>query len=166
MMSQTTHEVGTTVRFAAADDAGAIAELVNRAYRVEEFFVGGDRTTTEEIRAQQRRGDFLVLDRGDGSLAAGVYVELRGERGFFGPLAVAPDLQGSGLGRRLIAVAEAVCAARGCRLMELQVVNLRAELPPFYRSLGYRECGTSPFPADAPAKLPCHFIHMAKPLEG
>jgi hypothetical protein len=50
--------------------------------------------------------------------------------------------------------------------MYLNIVNVREELPPFYRKLGYRETGTAPFHADATekVKLTCHFIRMEKAL--
>jgi hypothetical protein len=48
--------------------------------------------------------------------------------------------------------------------MDLRIVNLREELPPFYRKLGYSDIGESPWPADVPTKLPCHFIEMSKAL--
>jgi hypothetical protein len=48
--------------------------------------------------------------------------------------------------------------------MEMLIVNLRTELPPFYRRLGYAESGTAPFPDNGRAKQPCHFIRMSKPL--
>ncbi len=158
------HDLGLTLRRADDDEAAAIADLVNRAYQVEEFFVEGNRTTVDEIRELQEGGYFLVLDYVDGGLAASVYVQVDGDRGYFGMLSVDPDLQGSGLGRRLIGVAEALAEAAGCRAMDLQVVNLRRELPPWYRSLGYRDCGTAPFPVEADPKQPCHFIRMTKTL--
>ena len=68
------------------------------------------------------------------------------------------------IGRRLIAEAEEYARAHGCRFMDINVVNLRVELPSFYRALGYEETGTEPFPADSPTKLPCHFVCMSKPL--
>jgi hypothetical protein len=47
------------------------------------------------------------------------------------------------------------------------VVNLRVELPPFYRGLGYRETGTEAFSSsESPTKLPCHFVCMSKALAG
>jgi ribosomal protein S18 acetylase RimI-like enzyme len=155
-----------TVRRAVAADIAAITRLVNRAYRVEEFFVDGDRTDEAEIATLFRDGIFLVLDRNDGELGASVYVETAAPRGYVGLLSVDPALQGIGLGRRLIGVAEALCTAVGCTAVDLQVVNLRAELPPWYRSLGYRECGTKPFPSpsDRALKKPCHFIQMTKSL--
>jgi hypothetical protein len=48
--------------------------------------------------------------------------------------------------------------------MDINVVDLRTELPPIYRKLGYSVSGTSPLPDSIPTKLPCHFIQMTKPL--
>jgi len=48
--------------------------------------------------------------------------------------------------------------------MDLRVVNLRKELPEFYRRLGYVVTGTSPVPADVMTKQLCHFINMSKGL--
>jgi hypothetical protein len=48
--------------------------------------------------------------------------------------------------------------------MDLQIVNLREELPAFYRKLGYEETGTAPFPTDVVTKLPCQFVKMSKVL--
>ena len=152
------------IRRATADDAAAIAEVVNRAYQVEEFFATQKRTNAEEISRLLQTGSFLVLDGGEDWLAGSVYLRIEGDRGYFGLLAVDPDLQQQGLGNRLVAVAEALCAAESCTSMELQVVNLRAELAPWYRSLGYAQYGTAPFSLNEPTKLPCHFIQMSKTL--
>jgi GNAT superfamily N-acetyltransferase len=99
-------------------------------------------------------------------LAGCVYAELRGERGYFGLLAVDPTMQRSGLGSRLMDAAEQYCREAGCQFMDLTVVNLREELPEFYRRRGYAESGsgTEPFPAAARAKMPCHLVRMSKPL--
>jgi hypothetical protein len=43
-------------------------------------------------------------------------------------------------------------------------VNLRTELPPFYKTLGYVETGSAPF-TDPRATRPCHMIVMTKDLE-
>ena len=80
------------------------------------------------------------------ALAGCVYAELRGERGYFGLLAVDPQRQRCGIGARLIAAAEEHCRAAGCRFMDLTFVNLRQELPGYYRSLGYVENGTLALP--------------------
>jgi hypothetical protein len=49
--------------------------------------------------------------------------------------------------------------------MDLTLVNLRKELPPYYARFGYVESGTLPFPADQhPPKMPLHLIRMSKEL--
>lgn len=151
-----------SVRRAGDGDVAALTRLINRAYQVERFFVDGERIDAAEVAALRTRGHFLVLDGADRELAAAVYVRMDGDCGGIGLLSVAPECQGAGLGRRLVAVAEALCAAVGCRAVELSIVNLRQELGPWYRSQGYREVGTAPF--DQPATQPCHFIRMQKQL--
>jgi GNAT superfamily N-acetyltransferase len=153
-----------TTRIADATDATAVAALISLAYRVEDFFKIGDRTDPEDVRARMNTGAFLLLEDSGGALAGCVYVKLDGETGYFGMLSIDPARQGRGLGARLIADAEAYCREAGCRVMELEVVNLRTELPPYYRKLGYVESGTRPFSDHERAKLPCHFIVMTKPL--
>jgi ribosomal protein S18 acetylase RimI-like enzyme len=115
------------------------------------------------VRGLMEKGNFLLVEDGP-TLAGCVYVELRGDRGYLGLLSVDPAHQRSGLGRQLVAAAEHFFRAAGCRFSDLRIVNVRAELTAFYRGLGYVETGTSPFVADAPAKLPAHFITMSKPL--
>ena len=151
-------QLATAVRRATAADAPALADLVNRAFAVEELFVDGPRTSAAEIAQLIARGTFLVLEY-DGGLAAAVYLE---PRGYLGLLSVAPEVQGQGLGTRLVRIAEAMCEALGCLEIELRIVNVREELGRWYRSLGYREVGTAPF--EGPAKRPCHFVEMRKQL--
>jgi len=159
--------LSASVRRATSADAQALADLVNQAYAVERFFVEGDRTTAAEIGQMMRMagGTFLVLDRhGDATVGGAVYVTIEGQRGYFGMLAVGAGLQGRGLGKRLVRIAEAMCEAAGCTEMTMKIVNLREELGRWYRSLGYREIGTTPYVAHRTVKLACHFIEMARPL--
>lgn len=148
---------------AQAADAEAIAHVVNHAFRSERFFIDEDRTSPDKVRELLQLGTFL-LARENGALAGCVYTELRGERGYFGLLAVHPTKQRSGLGSRLMDAAEQYCREAGCQFMDLTVVNLRKELPDFYGRRGYTENGTEPFPAASRAKMPCHLVRMSKPL--
>ena len=154
----TVQPIATTVRRATAADAAALADLVNRAYAIEAFFVDGERTNAAEIAELIERGAFIVLEQA-GGLAAAVYVEPG--HGYFGMLAVSPDVQGRGLGKRLVRIAEAMCEADGVTTMRLKIINLREELGRWYRSLGYREVGTEPY-AHRSVKQPCHFIWMQR----
>ena len=150
-------------RTAQLEDADNIARLVNSAFKPERFFVDADRTNSEKVRALLQKGKFLLVEE-TGALAGCVYVELHGERGYFGLLAVDPGLQRSGLGSRLVMAAEEHCRAAGCHFMDLTIVNLRTELPAFYNRFGYAESGTLPFPSDQHPNQPCHLVKMSKPL--
>ena len=150
-----------TIRRAEAGEAEAIAALINSAFGpAESFFVVGDRISADGVRELFDKGAFLVAD----DFAACVYVEPRGERAYLGLLSVAPARQGEGIGKQLMAAGEDFARENGARFMDLRVVNLRKELPPMYRKLGYVETGTEPWPDGAPAKLPCHFTCMTKAL--
>ena len=151
------------MRAAEPADASAIARLVNAAFRPERFFTDADRTDPERVGALLQKGKFLLLVE-DGVLAGCVYVELHGERGYFGLLAVDPQRQRSGIGVRLIAAAEQRCRSAGCRFMDLTFVNVRQELPAYYQQFGYVENGTLPFPADQVTTIPVHLVQMSKPL--
>ena len=151
-----------SVRRAGPEDADGLAALINEAYEVERFFVEGARTSAAEVARLMREGQFFVLD-GDHRLAAAIFVTTDGDRGGLGMLSVAPDQQRRGLGKRLVAIAEAWCAAMGCARMSLQVVNLRSELEAWYKSLGYRVVGTAPYEHRSATRA-CHFVRMEKPL--
>lgn len=152
---------------AQACDAVAINRLINQAYRVEDFFKAGDRTSLAEVVELIASETFLVARDAGGTVQGTVRVRAKGERGHFGMLAVAPEAQGSGLGRQLMAAAEQFCAQRGCAWMDLEVASPRTELPAYYERAGYAISGTAPWP---PGELdqvtrPAHFIVMSKKLE-
>jgi len=153
------------IRFADATDVPALMALINKAFQVETFFIVRDRLTMEEAHALFEKGRFLLAEE-NSVLAGVVYVELRGDRSYLGLLSVDPNLQKSGLGRRLMAAAEEFAREMGSHHMDLTVVNLRTELPPFYRKLGYAEVGTAPIRPEMVPRVtqPCHFIRMSKPL--
>jgi hypothetical protein len=48
--------------------------------------------------------------------------------------------------------------------MDLRIINVRQELPSYYRKRGYAETGTAPFTPGLNPKVPCHFVQMSKPL--
>jgi predicted N-acetyltransferase YhbS len=151
------------IRSPKSADAAAIARLVNDAFRSERFFATADRTDPQKVAALLHQGEFLMMFD-DGELVGCVYTELRGERGYFGLLAIDPKRQRSGIGGRLIAAAEEHCRSAGCRFMDLTFVNVRQELPGYYQRFGYVENGTLPFPADQITKIPVHLVRMSKAL--
>jgi hypothetical protein len=53
-------------RIAKSSDAETITSLINAAFRVEQFFVDGDRIDLAQVTALFEKGEFLLLedDRG------------------------------------------------------------------------------------------------------
>ena len=152
------------IRRASPKDAVAIKDIINSAFAVvENFFVGGDRITLDEVENNLRNGAFLLAESNNG-IDGCVYVERRGDRAYLGLLSVDPSQQQRGTGSRLMEAAESHCRSMGCKFMDIKIVNLRTELPGFYRKRGYVETGTSRFPPEVETKVPCHFIDMTKQL--
>lgn len=155
-------------RRAVAADRAMLTRLINAAFAVERVLKksGGERLDAagEEIAALMTRGTFLVAED-DGAAAGCVYLEPRGDECYLGLLAVAPERQGRGLGRRLADAAEAFARERACRRMALRIVSPRRdELVPFYAGLGYRETGRQDYPAELAAEMSGWFISMGKEI--
>lgn len=164
MAERSIPESTATVCVAVEDDAEALTALINAAFRkAESFFVDGDRVTPDFVRASLKKGTFLVIEEGR-KLSGCVYVEINGDRAYLGLLSVDPENQRSGIGSKLMNAAENFCANAGCRFVDLRLVNLRQELPAFYRRHGYVETGTLPFDEAAATRIPCHFVQMTKQL--
>ena len=152
------------LRVATNGDATAITNLINVAFRpAEQFFIEGDRIDLESVLRLIETAEFLLAEL-NGRLVGCVSLEPRGEGTYLGLLSVDPNLQQSGVGSRLMAFAEERCRERGSKFIEIYIVNLRLDLPEFYRKRGWIETGTQPFPPDIETKTPVHFITMKKPL--
>jgi predicted N-acetyltransferase YhbS len=153
------------IRTATAEDAPALAALINEAFQVEAFFKIGDRTSVSEIAALMNSGEFLIATDSQARIDGCVYLTCHDERAYFGMLSIDPPRQGKGLGGLLIEAVETRARNRGCRFMDIHIVNLREELPGYYRRLGYVERGTLPFSDPTRASRPCHFIVMTKEID-
>jgi ribosomal protein S18 acetylase RimI-like enzyme len=153
------------VRIATVADISAMIPVINAAFAIETF-LDGRRTDEGRLAEMTQTGDFLLGYDRSGELVASVYVEVRGTQGYFGMLAVSPSHQGQGLGRAMVETAEDHCRKQGCTAMDLTVLSLRQELPPFYSRLGYAETGTEEFHPSRPLKagVRCHCILMSKTL--
>ena len=152
------------VRVATSADAARITAVINAAFHIaESFFIDSNRITEAEVEESLSKGDFLLAENGEKLLGC-VYVEMRGARSYLGLLSVDPECQQVGVGSLLMNEAERYCRDRGSQFMDILIVHLREDLPPYYKKRGYTENGTSPFPADVETRVPVHFINMSKPL--
>ena len=145
-------------RRAGRDDVPALVGLVNSCYRgdasrqgwtTEADLLDGRRVDAEGMTALVERADTLVLvAEVDGVLAACCELQRGTSDAYFGMFSVRPDIQGGGLGRRVLAEAERTAAQKwGCRLMRMKVIKQRPELIAWYERRGYTCTGrTEPFP--------------------
>lgn len=139
-------------------DLPALHALVERAYRGETARGGwsheadlltGPRTSVAELRTFLQAGDSLLVWREGQDVRACVrLVRLGQDLAYLGMLTVDPLLQGEGLGKRLLAAAEAYAREElGAARMEMQVFSRRRELLAFYERRGYQATGERrPFP--------------------
>lgn len=153
-------------RIAELSDVAALVPIINAAYGVEKFFIKGDRTDGDEVTSliKGTEGDFLVLETPDGAIAGCVYARIERGRGYLGFLSVDPAHQGKGHGRRLVEAVASYCQERGCGLLDLDVFNLRPELPPFYSSLGFESVSEAEFEKPELLLQPAHLIRMTRRL--
>lgn len=153
-------------RNAVDADVPEIVRVINLAYRVEDFFKAGDRTDANDIRRRMAESNacFVVIDSSGGGLAGAVWMEILGDHGHFGMLSVDPAHQGKGIARALIDGVEERCKAAGCSHVDIEVVNLREELPAFYAKLGFIEQGTKPFWPPEELTREAHLVNWSKPI--
>jgi ribosomal protein S18 acetylase RimI-like enzyme len=130
-----------TIRPATIQEAGAVTECVREAYAKYVGRIGKEPAPMlVDYEAAILAGEAWVLVEGDET--TGVLV-MRPENDhlFVETVAVRPDSQGSGLGRRLMAFVEETARARGLYEIRLYTNETMEENLPFYRSLGFEETG-------------------------
>ncbi|MEU9997280.1 GNAT family N-acetyltransferase [Streptomyces sp. NPDC050848] len=145
-------------RDAVEDDVPVLVPLVESAYRGDSSRAGwtteadilqGKRTDEKEVRAViSTPGSRLMVMERDGEIVACCQLEHRGDVAYFGMFAVRPELQGAGLGRRIIEEAERrVREIWGVSEMHMTVISVREELVAWYERRGYRRTGRmTPYP--------------------
>lgn len=148
-----------TTMVATQRDITALHALIEGAYRGdsarggwthEADLLSGQRTDPAalgDIIADTRKR--LLFGRDDTGLLGCVALADKGAGlAYLGMLTVAPDRQGTGLGRQLIAAAEQTARTQlGARTMEMTVIAQRPELIAWYQRCGYALTGEErPFP--------------------
>jgi ribosomal protein S18 acetylase RimI-like enzyme len=81
--------------------------------------------------------EWFLVGSVDGQVVATVIAGYEGHRGWLNYLAVAPEFQRRGLGRKIVADAERLLRNAGCPKINLQIRTSNQAVIEFYRRLGY-----------------------------
>ena len=129
------------IRAATAADIPAIVDIVDRAYRHYIARIGKPPgPMLDDYLARVSQDAVWVLQ--DGPAIAGILVLLSApEYLLLDNIAIAPERQGRGLGRRLLAFAESEALRRGYREIRLYTHQTMIENQRLYASIGYEERG-------------------------
>ena len=145
------------LRQATAADAGAIRELTRQAYAKWVPLIGREpkpMTANYDEAVARHRFDLLYID---GTLAALIETIREADHLLVENVAVSPDLQGRGLGRKLMAHAEVLARGLGFNTIRLYTNQRFVENIALYCRLGYR--------VDREEVLPVGTVtHMSKKL--
>ncbi len=148
------------IRVATIADVPALHALVEAAFRGETARAGwtheadlldGQRTDRAALAEVIDDPDRSILMTGDATGCVQVS-RIAATLSALGLLAVRPDVQAGGLGRRLVAAAEQhAVRAHGAARIEMTVIAARHELIAWYERQGYVRTGeTRPFPMHDP----------------
>jgi ribosomal protein S18 acetylase RimI-like enzyme len=129
------------IRAATAVDVPAIRQIVEHAYRHYIPRIGKPPgPMLDDYAACVSEGVVWVIE--ESGTVAGIIVLLPGpDHLLLDNIAVAPARQGAGLGRRLLAFAEAEAARRGYREIRLYTHQTMTENQRLYTAIGYKETG-------------------------
>lgn len=140
------------IRIADLRDIRRIVELLNMAYRGDASRKGW--TTEADLIAGEVRADeaavretmqaagsvFLVFEQED-QLQGCMNLQKHGMKLYLGMFAVNPDLQGSGIGKKLLQQADTHAREQGCTSVYMKVISIRTELIQWYQRHGYQDTG-------------------------
>jgi ribosomal protein S18 acetylase RimI-like enzyme len=132
---------GPRIRAATAADASVVRQIVAEAYCHYIPRIGKPPAPMlDDYAARISEGVVWVIE--EGSAVAGIIVlKPQPEYLLLDNIAVSPARQGSGLGRRLLAFAEAEAMRRGYREIRLYTHQTMTENQRLYAAIGYQETG-------------------------
>jgi ribosomal protein S18 acetylase RimI-like enzyme len=155
------------IEIAGSVDAPQLVPLINSAYRGEsakkgwtyesDLISGPIRIDDAGLKELMDDHDavFLKYTSSEGQIIGCVYLQKQDQKLYLGMLTVAPELQGGGIGKKLLEAAEIHARKLNCDAIVMRVITLRKELLDWYERHGYKDSGkTEPFPEDSPFGQP------------
>jgi ribosomal protein S18 acetylase RimI-like enzyme len=152
-------------------DIPALNLLINSAYRGESSKKGwtteadlleGKRTTEEELTQtiQDPKNTILKFTE-NGKIISSVLLVEKEHQLYLGMLTVSPELQNSGIGRKMLTEAENHAKSLGLSSIIMTVISVREELIAWYKRNGYEDTGER----EAFPQSEIHVNISEKPLE-
>lgn len=159
---------------ARASDLAALEFMVENCYRGDHARMGwnheadmitGPRLDDGELEAIFGNPDAVIFVARQGTDIVGcvTVTDRPPDSAYVGMLCVDPPFQSSGLGGRLLATAELLCANLGVSRARMSVVEGRDELIAWYERKGYVRTGERE-PFYSPQAEPLHFTMLEKRL--
>ncbi|MFH6989210.1 GNAT family N-acetyltransferase [Flavobacterium collinsii] len=158
-------------------DIPALTVLINSAYRGETSKKGwtteanlleGKRTDEQEMTEifLDPKNTILKYTENDQIIGSVLLVE-KGSQLYLGMLTVSPELQNSGIGKKMLAEAENHAKALGLSSIIMTVISVREELIAWYKRHGYVDTGErEAFPVSeihvTISEEPLEFIYLEK----
>ena len=162
---------------ATFEDVSALNKLINSAYRGESSKKGwtteanlleGSRTTEKELTEiiQDKKNTILKFTENNQIIGSVLLIE-KEDQLYLGMLTVSPELQNSGIGKKLMQEAEIHASKLGLSKIVMTVISVREELISWYKRNGYQDTGArEPFPAsdvyDNISNKPLEFMVLEK----
>lgn len=164
---------------ATLQDIPALTTLINSAYRgetskkgwtTEAHLLEGKRTDEQEMKQifEEPKNTILKFTENDKIIGSVLLVE-KGHQLYLGMLTVSPELQNSGIGKKLLAEAENHAKSLGLTSIIMTVISVREELIAWYKRHGYADTGErEAFPESGihvtVSEEPLEFIFLEKQL--
>ena len=164
---------------ATSADIPALNILINSAYRGESSKKGwtteadlleGKRTTEEELiqTIEDPKNTILKFTEDDKIIGSVLLVE-KEQQLYLGMLTVSPELQNSGIGKKMLAEAENHAKTLGLSSIIMTVISVREELIAWYKRHGYVDTGKrEAFPEShihiTVSEEPLEFIFLEKKI--
>lgn len=169
----------TMITKALREDIPALVTLINSAYRgetskkgwtTEAHLLEGKRTDEQEMTEilEDPKNTILKFTENDTIIGSVLLVE-KGHQLYLGMLTVSPELQNSGIGKKLLAEAENHAKSLGLSSIIMTVISVREELIAWYKRHGYVDIGKrEAFPESGihitVSEEPLEFIYLEKGL--
>jgi ribosomal protein S18 acetylase RimI-like enzyme len=165
---------------ATLEDVSSLNKLINSAYRGESSKKGwtteanlleGLRTTEQELTETiaNHKNTILKFTRNNAIIGCVLLIE-KEQQLYLGMLTVSPELQNSGIGKKLLQHAEIHASTLGLPKIVMTVISVREELISWYKRNGYIDTGVrEPFPVNdvhiSISNKPLEFIVLEKKIQ-